>query len=205
MSMTQNPSQYQIKALKELGDIGAAHAVIGVSKLLNQRVDISVTNVDILRVNEIMDVFEGPESMVSVTCFEESEERTIGRMFLVFHRQEAGKLIELITGKPITGNRIQDEYDLSVLKEVGNIMCACYIHTLSTILKKKILHTVPVILQEKFTDGMSITTGNNDEELDYAMMLETQFEMMNGGIMGTLFFVSTSSCLDEIFKAIDQS
>ena len=205
MSLMKDPLQLQIKALKALGDIGAAHAVIGISKLLNQRVDISVTNVDILPVNEIMEVFEGPESMVSVTCFEGNNEKLLGKMFLVLHPQEAKNLIGMITGKQASEERIQDEYDLSVLREVGNIMCAGYIHTLSTVLSKKIMHTVPVVIQERFADVMSGPLKSSDEELDNAVMLETQFELRNGGIKGTMFFVSTSSCLDEIIHAIERT
>lgn len=204
MSLMKNPTQLQVKALKELADIGAAHAVTGISKLLNQRVDISVTHVDIIPIHGIMDVFEGPESMVSVTCVEAANEKIIGNMFLVFKQHEANRLIELITGRTVVKDRIRNEYDLSVLKEVGNIMCACYIHTLSTILEKRIMHSVPIIIQDKIADVINIITGNDDKKSEYAVMLETQFELTNGGIKGTMFFISTSDSLAEIFEAIGQ-
>jgi chemotaxis protein CheC len=205
MSLIKNPLQHQIKALKELGNIGAAHAVTGISKLLNQRVDISVSHADIVPVQEIMDVFEDTDSMVSVGCVEETSARVIGNMFVVFHQQQANRLIELITGKPPVKNRTRNEYDLSVLKEVGNIMCACYFHTLSTVLDKKLMHSVPEIVQEKIKDAMNITAGDHDNESNYAVMLETKFELTNGGIKGTMFFVSTLPTLDEIFNALERS
>ena len=200
MSLMNKPSMQKVDALQELGNIGAENAVSGISKLLNRKIDISVTYVDLIKIQEIQDLFEGPESMVSVTCVEGVSEKVMGNMFLIFSQPEANKLIELITGKSIKSDRIADDYDLSVLKEVGNIMCACYFNALSRMMNKKIIHSVPVITQEKLGSMISKILEENEENSEYAVLLETEFELKNGGTKGTMFYISTPSFLAEIFS-----
>ena len=53
MSLMNRPSMQKVDALQELGNIGAENAAIGISKLLNKEIEISVTNVDLIKVQEI--------------------------------------------------------------------------------------------------------------------------------------------------------
>ena len=146
MNRFNRPSFLRMDALKELGNIGAAHAVTGLSQLLQKRVDISVTDVDIIPLAIIYKLFNGPESIVSVVYIEGYSEGFRGMMFLIFPHPEAIKLVELATGKSMDGDRLQDEYSLSVLNEIGNIMCGCYLNTLSLFVKKRLMHSVPQVL-----------------------------------------------------------
>ena len=94
MSPIKRPSYLRIDALKELGNIGAAHAVTGLSKLLAKRIDVNVTSVDLIPVKIIYNFFNGPESMVSVVYIEGYSERFRGMMFLIFPHPEAMRLVE---------------------------------------------------------------------------------------------------------------
>ncbi|MCK4350703.1 MAG: chemotaxis protein CheC, partial [Candidatus Krumholzibacteria bacterium] len=109
----------RIDALKELGSIGSAHAVTGLSELLQKRVDIAITGVDIIPLNIIYNLFNGPESMVSVVYIEGYSDDFRGMMFLIFPHPEAVKLVELAIGETLEGDTLKDEYSLSTLKEIG--------------------------------------------------------------------------------------
>ncbi|UCF05512.1 MAG: chemotaxis protein CheC [bacterium] len=192
----------RIDALKELGNIGAAHAVNGLSQLCSQRVDISVTNADIIPLQVIYTLFNGPESMVSVVYIEGYSEEFRSMMFLIFPHPESLKLVGLITGKPVQGEHLSDEYSLSVLKEVGNIMCGCYLNTLATFLKTNIMHSVPQISHDMLGAVMDSILVDLSLESDYALVLETAFTMSNDMCKGFLFFVPTTESLEVIFSAI---
>ena len=202
MSPIKRPSYLRIDALKELGNIGAAHAVTGLSELLGQRIDIAVTSVDIIPLQIIYNLFNGPESMVSVVYIEGYSEGFRGMMFLIFPHPEALKLVELVTGKAVEGDRIKDEYSLSVLREVGNIMCGCYLNALSSFVKKDLMHSVPQICHDMLGAVMDSVLIDLSVESDYALVLETAFTLTSGGCKGFLFFVPTSESLNTIFDAI---
>lgn len=202
MSPIKRPSFLRIDALKELGNIGAAHAVTGLSELLDRRIDITVTNVDIIPLQIIYNLFNGPESMVSVVYLEGYSDDFRGMMFLIFPHPEAVKMVEVATGESIKEKELDDEYSLSVLKEIGNIMCGCYLNTLSRFIDRCVMHSVPQISHDMLGAVMDSILIDLSLESDYALVLETAFTLEEGECKGFLFFVPTSDSLEKIFKAI---
>lgn len=202
MSPIKRPSFLRVDALKEIGNIGAGHAVTGLSALLKRRVDVSVTSVDLIPLKIIYNFFNGPESMVSVVYIEGYSEGFRGMMFLIFPHPEATHLVEIATGGRLEDGRIRDEYSLSVLKEVGNIMCGCYLNALATFLDRKLMHSVPQVSNDMLGAVMDSVLVDLSMESDYALVLETAFTIGESGCKGFLFFVPTADSLDSIFEAI---
>jgi len=188
--------------LKELGNIGSAHAITGLAELLKKRIDISITNVDIIPLQIIYTLFNGPESMISVVCLEGYSENFRGMMFLLFPHPEAEKMVEMASGKHVEGPNITDEYALSTLKEIGNIMCGAYLNIFSTFLKKKIMHSVPQVSYDMLGAVMDSILVDLSLESDYAVVLETAFTLSQDECKGFLFFIPTSDSIETIFDAI---
>jgi len=201
MSPIKRPSYLKIDALKELGNIGSAHAVTGLSNLLRRRIDISITNVDIIPLQIIYTLFNGPESMVSVIYLEGYTDDFRGMMFLVFPYPEANKMADMAANECPEGVDPED-FNLSILKEIGNIMCGCYFNTMSVFLKKKIMHSVPQVSKDMLGAVMDSILVDLSVDSDYAIVLETAFNFTDEGCKGFLFFVPTTDSLDMIFDAI---
>lgn len=202
MSPIKRPSYLRLDALKELGNIGAAHAVTGLSALLQRRVDISITNADLIPVRIIYSFFDGPESMVSVVYLEGYGEGFRGIMFLIFPHPEAAKIIEMATGRKVLQGKIRDEFAVSALKEIGNIMCGCYLNVLAAFVRRKLMHSVPQVSNDMLGAVMDSVLVDLSMESDYALVLETAFTLGRDECKGFLFFVPTSESLEIIYEAI---
>jgi chemotaxis protein CheC len=159
--------------------------------------------VDIIPLQIIYTLFNGPESMISVVYLEGYSENFRGMMFLLFPHPEAEKMIEMATGKPVEGPNITDEFALSTLKEIGNIMCGCYLNIFSTFIGKKIMHSVPQVSYDMLGAVMDSILVDLSLESDYAIVLETAFTLTKDECKGFLFFIPTSDSIDTIFDAID--
>ncbi|MCD6379075.1 chemotaxis protein CheC [bacterium] len=201
MNLINRPSYLKIDALKELGNIGSAHAVTGLSKLMKKRIDVSITNVDIIPLQIIYTLFNGPESMVSVVYLEGYSENFRGMMFLIFPFPEADRMVGMVSEDSPKDVKTE-EFNLSVLKEIGNIMCGCYLNTLSVFLKNKIMHSVPQVSKDMLGAVMDSILADLSVDSDYAIVLETAFHFTDDRCKGFLFFIPTSESLEMIFDAI---
>lgn len=202
MSPIKRPSYLKIDALKELGNIGSAHAITGLSELLKKRIDVSITNVDIIPLQIIYTLFNGPESMVSVVYLEGYSDDFRGMMFLIFPHPEANKMVEMARGVSVGDGVLSDEMSLSTLKEIGNIMCGCYLNTLATFIGRRIMHSVPQLSNDMLGAVMDSILIDLSLESDYAIVLETAFSLSQNQCKGFLFFIPTSDSVDMIFDAI---
>ncbi|MBN1165311.1 MAG: chemotaxis protein CheC [Candidatus Krumholzibacteriota bacterium] len=198
----KRPSYLRIDALKELGNIGSAHAITGLSELLKKRIDVSITNVDIIPLQIIYTLFKGPESMVSVIYLEGYSDDFRGMMFLIFPNPEASKMVEMASGKKVTDVNSMDEYSLSTLKEIGNIMCGCYLNTLASFIGQKIMHSIPQLSNDMLGAVMDSILIDLSMESDYAIVLETAFTLTQSKCKGFLFFIPTSESINTIFDAL---
>ncbi len=202
MSPIKRPSFLRIDALKELGNIGSAHAITGLADLLKKRIDVSITNVDIIPLQIIYTLFNGPESMVSVVYLEGYSDDFKGMMFLIFPYPEANKMVEMARGCDIEEGVISDEMSLSTLKEIGNIMCGCYLNTLSQFIDRKIMHSVPQFSNDMLGAVMDSILIDLSLESDYAIVLETAFSLPQNQCKGFLFFIPAADSVDVLFNAI---
>ena len=203
MSPIVRPSYLRIDALKELGNIGSAHAITGLSELMKKRIDVSVTNVDIIPLQIIYTLFNGPESMISVVYLEGYSDDFRGMMFLIFPHPEAKKMVEMATGKQIEGEIVTDEFSHSTLKEIGNIMCGCYLNVLAQFIGKKIMHSVPQLSHDMLGAVLDSMLADLSLEADYAVVLETAFSFWQNECKGFLFFVPTTESIETIFSALN--
>ncbi|MCK4251779.1 chemotaxis protein CheC, partial [candidate division WOR-3 bacterium] len=88
-------SSEQLDALKEVGTIGAGHAANALSQLAGRKIMISVPQVKGVPLKEVVALVGPPESMAVVTYMKLMGD-TEGRSLLVFPKQSAFNLVDIL-------------------------------------------------------------------------------------------------------------
>jgi len=144
--------------LKEIGNIGAAHAATSLSDLLNKKIDMRVPKVEMVSFNDMMELVGGSETVV-VGIFLRIEGDVEGSMFFILPIEQANRYIQrLIRDENFDFNTPPvPELGLSAMQELGNILSGSYLSALSDFTGLKIHPTVPGLSVDMF--GAIISTG----------------------------------------------
>lgn len=189
--------------LKELGNIGAGNAATSLSQLLNQRVDMSVPEVKLLKLRDVPYLLGGPEiPVIGVTVLVEGDGE--GQILLLFTRDSAEKLIKnVMAGFP--QNELSEEMKISVLLEVGNIVSSTFLNALASFTNLKLLPTVPASTTDMAGAILDSVLVMEAAEDDLIITVVTDFTVQGEMIEGYLVFVPNRLSLEKIFNSLGVS
>lgn len=169
-----------IKALEKMSDEGAKKASESLSKLINQKVEVKAVIVKAIPVEKAGDSIGEPEDMVTTILMEISGEAD-GQIMLIYPRQSALNIADLLAKRPL-GKTVQlDELDKSALKESGNIIAGSFLAALSDYLTINMVESIPDLatdmLKATINAALARFAGKNIAE---AIAMEINFGMGTG-------------------------
>lgn len=144
MSSDQHISDMHLDVLKEIGNIGAAHAATALSQLLGRKIDMLVPDVKLVSFDEMFELAGGAEKIVA-GIFLRIQGDLSGSMFFVLPVDSANHFIrKLIHDDAFDFNASPiAEMGISAMQELGNILSGSYLSALSDFTGLNIHPTVP--------------------------------------------------------------
>lgn len=210
MNDIQKITSLHLDILKEIGNIGAAHAATALSSLLTRKIDMHVPKVEMVSFEEMMELAGGAETVV-VGIFLRIEGDSEGSMFFVLPIEQADRFIQSLInddhfsfsdGKPT-------ELGISAMQELGNILSGSYLSALSDFTGMKLFPTVPGLSVDMF--GAIISTGliEISQVSDQVIVINTSifeegFDNRNE-VHGHFFLLPDPDSFTSIFKALGVS
>lgn len=210
MTFNQKITSMHLDVLKEIGNIGAAHAATALSDLLNKKIDMRVPKVEMVTFNDMMELAGGSETVV-VGIFLRIEGEAEGSMFFVLPIEQANRFIRrLIYDETFDFNYPPvSEIGLSAMQEMGNILSGSYLSALSDFTGLKIYPTVPGLSVDMF--GAIISTGliELSQVGDTVIVINTSiFEedySEEEAVRGHFFLLPDPDSFESLFKALGVS
>ena len=196
-----------LDVLKEIGNIGAAHAATALSTLLNKKIDMRVPNVEMMTFDEMMETSGGAENVV-VGIFLRIEGDVEGSMFFILPTTQANQFIRhLIHDPTFDFNQPPfSEIGLSAMQELGNILSGSYLSALSDFTGLKLYPTVPGLSIDMFGAIISIGLIELSQVSDHVIVINTTiFDELSdyvGSVHGHFFLLPDPGSFDAIFKAL---
>lgn len=199
-----------LDVLKEIGNIGAAHAATSLSLLLNKKIDMHVPEVKMVPFNDMMEIVGGAEKVV-VGIYLRIEGDAEGSMFFILPVEQANRFIRNLIHDPQFdfGTLPVPEIGMSAMQEMGNILSGSYLSAFSDFTGLKIYPTVPGLSVDMFGAIISIGLIELSQVSDQVIVINTSI-VEDGvedadSVKGSFFLLPEPESFDAIFNALGVS
>lgn len=207
MSQDYPITDMHLDVLKEIGNIGAAHAATSLSQLLNRKIDMRVPGVKLVSFDEMFEMAGGPDKVV-VSIFLRIEGDLSGSMFFMLSIDSANRFIRRLTGDATFDFSTPPFSDLGVsaMQELGNILSGSYLSALSDFTNLKIQPTVPSLSVDMVGAVISFGLIEVSHYSDEVIVIDTQIleEGVDGSesTNGHFFLLPDPQSYLTIFKSL---
>jgi chemotaxis protein CheC len=195
----------QLDALREVANIGAGHAATALSQMIGGTIMISVPTINISRLEDVPPQVSGPEEPVAAVLMHMLGDLT-GRTMLVFPRQTAVRLTELMMRRPQrdNGDGELSEMAQSAIKEAGNILSSAYMNALSKFMGLMLLPSPPSLAIDMSTAVLTTAYLQFGSERDYVFCIESEFMMTDTAerLRGFFLLIPDPGSLAKILRVV---
>jgi chemotaxis protein CheC len=159
-------TELQLDALRELANIGSGTASTALSSMLGRSVDISVPKAQALPFAEAVEAMGPAEQDITGIVLGIVGDMT-GTVLLLVPPSDADSLCRMLGVEP------DDEYALSALGEIGNIVGTSYINALASMTGMDIEPTPPATATDMLGALVATVLAGHAHAGDVALMLDS--------------------------------
>lgn len=189
-----------IDVFKEVGNIGSGNAATALAKIINKKIDMNVPKVSILDFSEIPFVMGGAEKQV-VGIYFMLEGDINGNIMFLLNDISSINLIKMIFNTDEIKDELND-IEISALSEVGNILAASYVNSLSELTGLNLKISVPFINIDMAGALLSVPAIEFGKYSDKVLFIETEFIENDKLVSGNLFLIPDLKSYDILLKSL---
>lgn len=160
--------------LREIANIGAGNAATSLANLVNQKIDMTVPEVNMPEFKQLADTLNGSETLVAGILVNISGDIT-GMMMYVMVEKSACTLVKHLLNHDRKGFEDFDEMDLSAITEIGNILTSSYLTAMSTLMNFRINQSIPYISVDMAGAILSVPAIEFGKVSDKVLLIKSTF------------------------------
>ncbi len=192
----------QRDALRELGNIGAAHAATTLSTMLMSNIEMTVPDISVVDIAKIHE-HVGDELSALVIFQITGEVSGGGYVLLHIPKNSVIRLTNAMLGMTEM-ERDLTEMDQSALLEIGNIMVSAFLDATATLLSIIMLPSPPsMIIDMPHAAFQSILAIQAFSDIDQVVIFRTELHSDQHKISSNIFLLPNKPMLDEILAMLD--
>ncbi len=138
----------QRQSLMGLGDLGMRGAAQALADLLGEAPALTVSSVEMVPLGAAGSLLPHPEGIVAGVAFR-LYGAAQGHIAVLLPREAAFALVASLSGREVERHPALTEEDLSILKEVGNILGSAYVSVLANRLGAPIILSIPHLVIDR--------------------------------------------------------
>jgi len=193
----------QMDALREVANIGAGHAATALSQMTHQRIMISVPRISVTPLEDVPPHIGMPEEPVAAVLMNMLGDLT-GRTLLVFPRETAIRLAEMMLRRPAGSCQELGELEQSAIMEAGNILSGAHMNALSDFMGIMLLPSPPSLVIDMSRAVLTTAHLQFGDDPNYVFCVETEFYMRDEAqrVRGFFLLLPDAPSLKAILRAV---
>ncbi|MCQ8893845.1 MAG: chemotaxis protein CheC [Methanolinea sp.] len=192
----------QSDALRELGNIGAAHAATTLSTMLSTNIGMEVPEINVVDIAKVHEyVSDEPAALVIFQI--QGEVSGGGYVLLHIPKTSVVRLTNAMLGMTEL-DRDLTEMDHSALLEIGNIMVSAFLDASATLLSIIMLPSPPsLIIDMPHAAFQSILAAQDFSDINQVVIFRTELHSDQYKITSNLFLLPNQPMLNEILAMLE--
>lgn len=192
-------TELQLDALREVGNIGAGNAATALSQMIQRRIDMTVPEVDILKLEDMVTKIGTEEDMVIAVVLRIFGDIP-GNVIFLLTMDSAYSLLEMLTGEEVSGGF--NEYEISAMQEIGNILTGAYINSIVRLTDLAMVSSVPAISNDMLLSLMTTVFIESEQFEEHIISIEAKFSEGDRDIKGFFFYIPKPGSLEKLIQAL---
>jgi chemotaxis protein CheC len=210
------------RLLRMIFDRGAESASLALSKWLGQQVHLTVSEVELVELEQAAELL-GPAERLVAACTMGLSGRLTGSILLVFEDRSGFALVDMLSQQPLGTTTVWGELEQSAAKETTNIVGCAYVNALATHLPgavacasvhaegtaaggDELVPTPPTFVHEFAGSLLEFALMEQALELDQVLLVHSEFVAGRQGLNlnWTLLFVPSRESLHALAASLAQ-
>jgi len=194
-----------LDVFKEIGNIGAGHAASALAGILDRRISMSVPEASVLPFSDIVNVLDGPETLVAGVLIDVSGDLN-GYILLLLSMDDAMAMVAQALHEEERDTNDPDfelnELEKDTLLEIANILVGSFLSAISSFSGLGAIPTVPQLAIDMLGAILSIAMIEYGKIGDSVLFLKTQFNDLAGDINGHFFLIPDYNSYKILLNAL---
>ncbi|UCC21077.1 MAG: chemotaxis protein CheC [Promethearchaeota archaeon] len=199
----------QQDTLKEIGNIGTGNAVTALSRLVKKKIDVTLTDVGIVPLEELPTQFGGQkEKVCGIFCHIETP--TQATILNIFEMTPLMQMIADLAGKKskidpkkVKSKKDLDDFAISTIVEMGNIMAGHYASALADLLGLKLMIDIPEFAMSQAGEIGEFLSKELKSIAEFFIIIKTSIKVSDLQLKGMFFFIPNLESLKVIFEKLE--
>lgn len=193
-------TEFQRDALEEVGNIGMGNAVTSLSIMINKEVSVNIPNLKLELIETVPDLVGGADTLLQGVLLQ-IEGDVKGYIVILFPTESARFICQTLTGEQDVD--LSSEMNMSLMKEVGNILSGTYVSALSDFLDMFVTISPPYATYDMAGAILDSILIEMSREVDRAILFDTDFMVEGDRINGSFMTLFDPASLEFLMSKID--
>lgn len=194
-------NEYQLDALREIGNIGSGNAATALSAMLERTVSINVPTIKVLDYNTVVESLGGPETIL-LGILLGLDGDVHGMMMFLLNKEFAHTVLNSLLGTDFSEMNNLDDMSRSAILEVGNIMAASYVNAIASLTGLKIDISVPNMCFDMAGAMLSVPAIYYANISDKIILIEDEFGHVNRDMSSHILMIPEVESLQKIMESL---